>query len=101
MAEVTLGSATLIGGFPLEALFDTVEGTVMLWEPMSALAFTLSDDGVKELAELLARALTPGQVTPLCPGGCGCRLGTEDADARECGCDGGCCGEDEQEVSGR
>ena len=28
---------------------------------------------------------------PLCPGGCGCRLGTEDADRNECGCDGGCC----------
>lgn len=27
-----------------------------------------------------------------CPGGCGCRLGTDDADRRECGCDGGCCG---------
>ena len=31
---------------------------------------------------------------PLCPGGCGCRLGTDDADARECGCDGGCCGDE-------
>lgn len=28
-----------------------------------------------------------------CPGGCGCRLGTDDADRSECGCDGGCCGE--------
>jgi hypothetical protein len=27
---------------------------------------------------------------PKCPDGCGCRLGTEDADARECGCDGPC-----------
>lgn len=27
---------------------------------------------------------------PLCPDGCGCRLGLEDADARECGCDGPC-----------
>lgn len=26
-----------------------------------------------------------------CPGGCGCRLGTDDADRFECGCDGGCC----------
>lgn len=24
-----------------------------------------------------------------CPGGCGCRLGTDDADRLECGCDGG------------
>ncbi len=31
----------------------------------------------------------------LCPGGCGCRLGTDDADARECGCDGPCTGEDD------
>ena len=28
-----------------------------------------------------------------CPGGCGCRW-REDADARECGCDGGCCTEE-------
>jgi hypothetical protein len=35
----------------------------------------------------------------LCPGGCGCRLGTEDADARECGCEDGCCdGQDWFEV---
>jgi hypothetical protein len=27
----------------------------------------------------------------MCPGGCGCRLGTDDADRRECGCDEGCC----------
>jgi hypothetical protein len=31
------------------------------------------------------------EVTELCPGGCGCRLGTDDADRTECGCDGGCC----------
>ncbi len=30
----------------------------------------------------------------MCPGGCGCRLGTEDADMRECGCDEGCCEDD-------
>lgn len=29
---------------------------------------------------------------PKCPAGCGCRIGTEDADARECGCDGPCTG---------
>lgn len=28
---------------------------------------------------------------PRCPDGCGCRLGTEDADARECACAGPCC----------
>jgi hypothetical protein len=27
----------------------------------------------------------------LCEEGCGCRYGTEDADVRECGCDGPCC----------
>jgi hypothetical protein len=27
-----------------------------------------------------------------CPEGCGCRLGTDDADRRECGCDGPCTG---------
>lgn len=30
----------------------------------------------------------------LCPGDCGCRLGTEDADRFECGCSEGCCGEE-------
>jgi hypothetical protein len=32
------------------------------------------------------------QIRP-CPGGCGCMLGTDDADRAECGCDGGCGGE--------
>jgi hypothetical protein len=36
-------------------------------------------------------AVTSASGRPLCPGGCGCRLGTDDADRRECGCDGGCC----------
>lgn len=36
--------------------------------------------------ELLAR-------WPKCPDGCGCRLGTDDPDARECGCDGPCTAE--------
>jgi hypothetical protein len=35
---------------------------------------------------------------PLCPNGCGCRLGSEDAEARDCACDGLCC-YDEIEVS--
>lgn len=30
---------------------------------------------------------------PRCPDGCECRLGTDDADARECGCDGPCTAE--------
>ena len=29
--------------------------------------------------------------TGLCPDGCGCRLGTEDADRLDCACDGPCC----------
>jgi hypothetical protein len=38
------------------------------------------------------------QTVPLCPNGCGCRLGTSDADARDCACDGLCC-YDEIEIS--
>lgn len=38
--------------------------------------------------------MTPAE-PEMCPDGCGCRLGTEDADARECGCDGPCCGGDD------
>lgn len=34
-----------------------------------------------------------GDGSELCPGNCGCRLGTDDADRFECGCDGGCCGD--------
>jgi hypothetical protein len=60
-------------------------------------------------AELEARYHAPGGVLPgeaeasprqeagadeMCPGGCGCRLGTDDADRRECGCDEGCCEEE-------
>jgi hypothetical protein len=37
-------------------------------------------------------AFEPGLDTAdgLCPGDCGCRLGTDDADRFECGCDEGC-----------
>jgi hypothetical protein len=60
-------------------------------------------------AELEARYHAPGGLLPgeagpqarqeastdeMCPGGCGCRLGTDDADRFECGCDEGCCGEE-------
>lgn len=27
----------------------------------------------------------------MCPAGCGCRIWTEDADVRDCACDGPCC----------
>jgi hypothetical protein len=30
-------------------------------------------------------------MTERCPGGCECRVGTDDADRLDCGCDGGCC----------
>lgn len=30
------------------------------------------------------------ELLPWCPGNCGCILGTNDADRRECGCDEGC-----------
>lgn len=42
-----------------------------------------------------ARALLFGDtpVSGRCPVGCGCRLGTDDADRRECGCDGPCTGD--------
>ena len=36
-------------------------------------------------------AVTAASGWPLCPNGCGCRLGSEDADARDCACDGLCC----------
>ena len=48
-----------------------------------------------ETAELLRADLADAEAQlarwPRCPEGCGCRLGTEDADARECACDGPCC----------
>ena len=31
----------------------------------------------------------------MCPEGCGCRLYTNDADKRECGCDGECAGQED------
>jgi hypothetical protein len=31
------------------------------------------------------------EMEELCPGYCGCRLGTDDADRHDCGCDEGCC----------
>jgi len=35
--------------------------------------------------------LTLAELAPLCPNGCGCRLGSEDAEVRDCACDGLCC----------
>lgn len=40
------------------------------------------------------RAIT-GSAVPMCPEGCGCRLDGEDADRRECGCDGPCTGDED------
>lgn len=36
-------------------------------------------------------AITAASGWPLCPNGCGCRLGSQDADSRDCACDGLCC----------
>lgn len=43
-------------------------------------------DALADLADAEALAAN----WPKCPDGCGCRLGTDDADASECGCDGPC-----------
>lgn len=50
-----------------------------------ALLYLLIGSNPEDVARQLDR------LAPLCPGGCGCRLGTDDADRRECGCDEGCC----------
>jgi hypothetical protein len=43
-----------------------------------------------EAREQLADAAAIAASWPRCPDGCGCRLGTEDPEAAECGCDGPC-----------
>jgi hypothetical protein len=50
-------------------------------------ALTAERDGLR--GQLAATDAIAGQ-WPRCPDGCGCRLGTEDAEAGECGCDGPC-----------
>lgn len=37
------------------------------------------------------QAAVDAALWPLCPNGCGCRLGTQDADQKDCACDGLCC----------
>lgn len=55
--------------------------------------FWLHIDGwAAELGLTGADAVAGVSESPPCPGGCGCRLGTDDADRLECGCDAGCCG---------
>lgn len=49
-----------------------------------------------ELEEAFEAGMEARHKLRMCPGGCGCRLGSDDPDARECGCDGGCNGEDQQ-----
>lgn len=53
-------------------------------------ALTAERDGLRE--QVAATDAIAGQ-WPRCPDGCGCRLGTEDAEAGECGCDGPCTAE--------
>jgi hypothetical protein len=55
---VKLGTATLVGGYPLEVIGGP-DATLILREPESGYSFTFSDLGVEELAELLARATAP------------------------------------------
>jgi hypothetical protein len=43
-------------------------------------------EALRDLLEYLDR-----EAGRMCRGGSGCRLGTDDADRRECGCDEGCC----------
>ena len=31
------------------------------------------------------------EALPLCPSGCGCRVGSDDPDRHDCACDGPCC----------
>jgi hypothetical protein len=49
-------------------------------------------DMAPQLAEAIGRHIAESAelAWPVCPEGCGCRLGTDNADARECGCDGPC-----------
>jgi hypothetical protein len=49
-------------------------------------SFTLQDE-----TRLVTWCWPMLDVTELCPSGCGCRIGTDDADRSECGCDAGCC----------
>lgn len=44
-----------------------------------------------EVTEAEYAVTRDGRAPAMCPAGCGCRLWTEDADARDCGCDGPCC----------
>jgi hypothetical protein len=59
--------------------------------------FVMLAPDVRELDRKYAEAIreTAAELVlggfPPCPGGCGCRLGTDDADRSGCGCDGGCC----------
>lgn len=48
------------------------------------------DEARAENAGLTAQLALDMDRWPKCPDGCGCRLATGDADARECGCDGPC-----------
>ena len=45
---------------------------------------------IDDLEAAFAAGWAARGLTFMCPGGCGCRVGTLDADARECGCDGPC-----------
>jgi hypothetical protein len=50
--------------------------------------------GVLMCDESLLAGTVVRETPKFCPGGCGCQLGTDDADRFECGCDAGCCDEE-------
>ena len=80
MSEVTLGAVDIVGGYPLHVIHDDEDGTVMLWQPDSAQAFTMDVDQGGLLAGLLQRAAPSGQ--PPAAGRCpqpGCTAGPASA----------------------
>jgi 5'-deoxynucleotidase YfbR-like HD superfamily hydrolase len=95
LVHVQNGCADL-GGYgmtadELQSVLDRQRADIAVYAGEFAALMDLRDETAARLITSLREREAAGH--PPCPGGCGCRLGTDDADRRECGCDGGCCGD--------
>jgi hypothetical protein len=92
---VTEGSPSIY----VPAVFDAAENSQVMkphttWDGAWAAAEAACDQDKSlyrfEVWEMEVVIDAPKEAAETCPAGCGCKLGTDDADRNECGCDGPC-----------
>jgi hypothetical protein len=80
----------LRGEEPTDAYDDEESEYQRAWDASAQAVAGPLEAEIKRLRADLADAEAEIGRWPRCPAGCRCRVGTDDADALECGCDGPC-----------